>query len=213
MTETNGRTSQQFAKRRLPDHVRLPFDFDADALQRDLDSLARREWIDHFVPQNYEGEWSVIPLRAQAGATHPVMMIFSDPSATKFVDTPILDRCPYFREVLATFQCPLLAVRLMQLTPGSIIKEHADYDLSFEDGVVRLHIPVTTNPDVDFRLNGGRLTMTPGSCWYLRLSDPHGVANRGIISRVHLVIDATVNDWIAGVLRQAADTADQEAAQ
>lgn len=195
----------------LPDQLRLPFDFDPSALQQDLDSLSRSEWIDHFVPQNYEGEWSVIPLRAQAGATHPVMMIFSNPSATEFVDTPILDRCPYFREVLATFQCPLLAVRLMQLTPGSIIKEHADYDLSFEDGVVRFHIPVTTNPDVDFRLNGRRLTMTSGSCWYLRLSDPHSVANRGTSSRVHLVIDATVNDWIGDVLRQAAGAAEREA--
>ena len=201
MMGANGRTSP-----RLPDQLRLPFDFDADALQRDLDSLSSGEWIDHFVPQNYEGEWSVIPLRAQAGATHPVMMIFSNPSATEFVDTPILDRCPYFREVLATFKCPLLAARLMQLTPGSIIKEHADYDLSFEDGVVRFHIPVTTNPDVDFRLNDRRLTMTSGSCWYLRLSDPHSVANRGTTSRVHLVIDVTVNDWIAGVLRQASRT-------
>lgn len=206
MMDANGRTSQ-----RLPDQVRLPFDFDVDALQRDLESLSRGEWIDHFVPQNYEGEWSVIPLRAQAGATHPVMMIFSNPSATEFVDTPILDRCPYFREVLATFPCPLLAVRLMQLTPGSIIKEHADYDLSFEDGVVRLHIPVITNLDVDFRLNGRRLAMTPGSCWYLRLSDPHSVANRGTSSRVHLVIDATVDDWIAGVLRQAAGAAERAA--
>ncbi|WP_315837398.1 aspartyl/asparaginyl beta-hydroxylase domain-containing protein [Bradyrhizobium prioriisuperbiae] len=207
MTGANGRASP-----RLPDQVRLPFDFDADALRRDLESLSKGEWIDHFVPQNYEGEWSVIPLRAQAGATHPVMMIFSNPSATEFVDTPILDRCPCFREVLATFPCPLLAVRLMQLTPGSVIKEHSDYDLSFEDGVVRLHIPVITNSDVDFRLNGRRLAMTAGSCWYLRLSDPHSVANRGTSSRVHLVIDATVNDWIAGMLRQAACTAEQEAA-
>lgn len=205
MIAANGRTSPP-----LPDRLRLPFDFDASALQQDLDSLSRSEWIDHFVPQNYEGEWSIVPLRAQAGATHPVMMIFSNPSATEFVDTPILDRCPYFRAVLATFPCPLLAVRLMQLTPGSTIKEHRDYDLSFEDGVVRLHIPVTTNPDVDFRLNGQRLAMTSGSCWYLRLSDPHSVANRGTSSRVHLVIDATVNDWISGVLRQAAGMTEQE---
>ena len=208
MTGASGEASP-----RLPDQVRLPFDFDAGALRRDLESLSRGEWIDHFVPQNYEGEWSVIPLRAQAGATHPVMMIFSNPSATEYVDTPILDRCPYFREVLANFKCPLLAVRLMQLTPGSVIKEHADYDLSFEDGVVRLHIPVTTNPDVDFRLNGRRLTMASGGCWYLRLSDPHSVANRGTTSRVHLVIDATVNDWISGMLREAAGAAEQEAVQ
>jgi len=30
----------------------------------------------------------------------------------------------------------------MRLTPGSVIKEHHDNDLSFEQGLVRIHIPV-----------------------------------------------------------------------
>jgi hypothetical protein len=189
---------------RLPDRLRLPFAFDPELLLRDLQNLSGTQWIDHFVKQNYEGEWSVIPLRAKAGATHPVMMIFSDPSAKSFEDTPMLDDCPYFREVLATFRCPLLAVRLMQLTPGSVIKEHSDHDLSFEDGTLRIHIPVTTNADVDFRLNGRRVIMEPGSSWYVRLSDPHSVANRGSTSRVHLVIDAVADDWIEAILTKAA---------
>lgn len=196
---------------KLPDRLRLPFTFDSVLLLRDLQSLSGIEWIDHFVPQNYDGEWSVIPLRANAGARHPVMMISSDPSARSFEDTPMLAGCRYFREVLATFKCPLLAVRLMQLTPGSVIKEHSDYDLSFEDGTVRLHIPVTTNPDVDFRLNGRRIVMKPGSSWYVRLSDPHSVANRGMTSRVHLAIDAVVDDWISEILTEAAITNDAEA--
>jgi hypothetical protein len=39
--------------------------------------------------------------------------------------------------------------------------------------------------------------MAPGEGWYLRLSDPHTVANRGDTDRVHLVIDARMNDWLA----------------
>jgi hypothetical protein len=38
--------------------------------------------------------------------------------------------------------------------------------------------------------------MAPGECWYLRLSDPHRVANRGETDRVHLLIDCRVNDWL-----------------
>ena len=91
----------------------------------------------------------------------------------------------------------------MRLTAGSVIKEHFDVDLSFEEGMVRLHIPVVTNEAVDFRLNGTRVVMEAGSCWYLRLSDPHSVANRGREDRVHLVVDAEANDWIAGVFEQA----------
>jgi len=84
-----------------------------------------------------------------------------------------------------------------------VIREHRDHDLCYEEGTVRIHIPVTTNEGVDFRLNGVRCPMEAGSTWYLRLSDPHSVANRGEADRVHLVIDATVNDWLAGLFDRA----------
>jgi hypothetical protein len=180
----------------MRDRLKLPLHFDAAALQRDLARLESDAWIDHFVKQNYSGSWSVIPLRASATATHPVMMIYSDPNCKEFVDTPLLARCPYFQTLLGALQCPLDAVRLMKLTPGSIIKEHSDHDLSFEEGHVRLHIPVQTNPAVEFYLNGERVILAEGECWYLRLSDPHRVSNRGSTDRVHLVIDASVNDWL-----------------
>src|SRR5437660_1388347 len=119
---------------RLPDRRRLPFMFDPDLLVRDLRNLASVAWIEHFVKQNYDGDWSVIPLRGKAGATHPVMMIYPDPGAREFEDTPMLQGCPYFRKVLETFLCPLQAVRLMRLAPGSVIKEHTDLELSVEKG-------------------------------------------------------------------------------
>ncbi len=188
----------------FPDRLRLALHFDPGRLEEDLGRLRGCEWIEHFVKQNYDGDWSVIPLRAQAGATHPVMMIYSNPTAKAFADTPLLAHTPYFRELLAAFECPVEAVRLMRLGPGSIIKEHRDGDLAFERGTVRLHVPVTTNPHVEFLLNGSRVVMTPGSVWYLRLSDPHSVSNQGAADRVHLVIDALANDWLAAAFHAAA---------
>lgn len=186
----------------IPDRVRLPLSFDPERLRADLDAV-NRDWIDHLVKQNYEGNWSVLPLRHTAGATHPVMMIYSDPTATEFVDGPLLGATPYFRDVLAAFKCPLTVVRLMRLTPGSVIKPHFDHDLAAEHGVARIHIPITTNPDVEFLLNGTPVTMAPGEAWYLRLMDTHSVANRGTSDRVHLVIDAIVDDWLNEVLETA----------
>ena len=106
----------------FPDRLRLPLSFDPDRLVRDLEALSSVDWIAHFVKQNYEGDWDVIPLRGVAGAKHPVQMIYSDPTATEFEDTPMLAACPYFREVLAAFACEVQAVRLMRLTPGSVVK-------------------------------------------------------------------------------------------
>lgn len=189
---------------RFPDRLRLPLEFDAERLRADLAAVAAAGWTEHFVTQNYDGDWSVIALRALAGASHPVQMIYSDPARTDFVDTPALASAPYFRQVLAGFACPLYAARLMRLAPGSLIKEHRDHDLCFEDGTVRIHIPVVTNAGVDFRLNGARCTMAAGSSWYLRLSDPHSVANGGGTERVHLVIDAQVNRWVEALFERAA---------
>jgi hypothetical protein len=45
--------------------------------------------------------------------------------------------------------------------------------------------------------------MAPGSAWYLRLSDPHRVANRGTSDRVHLVVDLAVNDWLTELLSRS----------
>ncbi len=188
---------------RFPDRLRLPLAFDPEWLAADLAAL-ETAWTAHFVTQNYDGDWSAIALRAPAGETHPVRMIYSDPACDHFVDTPALAAAPYFRTVLAAFARPLKAVRLMRLTPGSVIKEHRDHDLRFEDGAVRLHIPVVTNTGVDLRLNGVSCPMAAGSCWYLRPSHPHSVANRGPADRVHMVIDAAADGWIETLFARAA---------
>ena len=123
-------------------------------------------------------------------------------------DAPFLDACPYFRDVLSSFRCPVYAARLMRLTPDSVIKEHTDYGLSLEDGDARLHVPVTTNSGVEFRLNGRLVDLQEGDCWYLRLSDPHSVVNRGKEDRVHLVIDVAVNEWLTDLLFERCDVRD-----
>lgn len=188
----------------LPDRVRLPLAFDPARLAEDLARFGPADWTDHFVRRNYEGAWSALPLRAPAGETHPVRMINPDPTATGFVETGFLDRAPYLREVLAAFRCPLRVARLMRLSPGSAIKEHEDLDLDAACGRARLHVPIRTGAGVEFLVNRRAVEMAPGSAWYLRLADPHSVANRGVEDRVHLVIDALVDDWLLDMLVSAA---------
>ena len=191
----------------MRDRIRLPFQFDAAAMRADLRRIEDEAWVRHFVTQNYEGDWTVLALRAPASATHPVQMIYSDPSCDTYADTPLLAACPAIGAVLHAFDCPLESVRLMRLGAGSIIKTHTDHDLDVEHGRVRLHVPIDTNPGVDFRLNDEQVVLGEGECWYLRLSDPHSVANRGDRDRVHLVIDAIVSPW----LREQLELADADA--
>jgi hypothetical protein len=78
-----------------------------------------------------------------------------------------------------------------------------DFELRAEEEPARIHIPVVTNPDVEFFLNGTRVMLEAGSAWYLRLSDRHSVHYKGADDRVHVLVDATVNDWLRSELETA----------
>lgn len=189
----------------LPDALKLPFQFDVAKLQADLACILAKEFIPHFNTAYYQGDWSAVPLRSVGGSTD---QIYPDPTAkNNFADTPLLARCPYIREVLASIRCPQQAVRFLRLKVGSVIKEHRDHELGFDDGEVRLHIPVITNPQVEFMLNQVRVVMNEGECWYLNVNQPHRVANHGMVDRIHLVIDCVVNDWLRELMLATAVTA------
>jgi aspartyl/asparaginyl beta-hydroxylase (cupin superfamily) len=128
-------------------------------------------------------------------------MAYSDPTATDWVDTPLLESCRAIQRVLARLECPIKSTRLMRLAAGAQILEHTDHELGYEDGEVRLHIPVVTSSDVEFWLNSRRVEMWPGELWYLNVNLPHRVANRSSQDRTHLVIDCEVNEWIRALFR------------
>lgn len=174
-------------------HLKLPLVFDRVRLRQDLDGLRDGDWSPHFNQRQYEGEWSGVPLRSTPRAHVP---LYPDPTSNEFVDLPVLDRCPYLREVLAAFDCPLTFVRLLKLGPGSNIREHRDHCLSYEDGEVRIHIPVQTNPDVEFVVDGQALPLREGEAWYINFNLPHRIFNGSTTDRVHLVIDCRLNAWL-----------------
>lgn len=190
-----------FAPASMEHSLKLPVNFDAHRLCADLHQILAAEYVPHFNTQYYAGDWSVVPLRSIGGAA---TQIYPDPTKTdQFADTPLLARCPYVQEVLGSFRCPLQAVRFLRLSAGSVIREHRDFRLGYDDGEVRLHIPVITNPEVEFILAGRRLVMSAGECWYLDVNEKHSVANRGTIDRVHLVLDCNVNGWLREMMLRA----------
>lgn len=144
--------------------------------------------------RHYDGEWSGAALRALGGQGSNIVPEAYDGS--RFANTPLLGRCPYFQEVLATFRCPLQSARLLRLHAGSNIAEHVDRALDFDEGEVRIHIPIVTSEQVRFYLDGSRLVMAPGECWYTNVNLPHSVQNSGATDRIHLVLDCLVDDWL-----------------
>ncbi len=181
--------------------LRLPLVCDLDALRADLAVVAPSGWHPHFNQQYYSGDWSGIPLRALPGSRVP---LYSDPTRSDFVDTQELLRCQYVPEFLAALRFPIESVRFLKLGPGAIIREHRDLGLCFEEGAVRLHVPVHTNADVEFVLDDEPITLLAGECWYFNFDLKHRAINSGASDRVHLVIDGRVNAWIEDLFRRAA---------
>lgn len=178
------------------DKMKLPFKFDAEQLKKDLSAIEPDQWIMHFNKSDYEGDWSVIPLRGPKEAIHPIQQIYSNPGVKEFEDTAFMDLCPHIKEAVYTLKCPMTSVRLMSLHAGSIIKEHVDHALGYDDGEVRIHIPVQTNDRLIFKFMGERVIMNEGETWYLNFSKPHSIKNNGQENRIHIVIDCIVDDWL-----------------
>jgi hypothetical protein len=168
--------------------------FEAALLKRDLEAVTSGEWVPHFNQQYYEGDWSGVSLRSVGGKTDA---IYPNPAASEpYLDTLMLTRAPYVRQVLAEIECEKESVRFLRLAAGARIKEHKDYFIGIEDGIVRLHIPVVTNPLIEFYLDNERVDMLEGELWYLDFGLKHRVENKSDRDRIHLVLDCKVNDWL-----------------
>jgi Aspartyl/Asparaginyl beta-hydroxylase/Nif11 domain len=189
---------------------KFPVSFDAERLKQDLNQIMPGEWSPHFNTGYYQGEWSGVALRSVGGTAS---QLYPDPAAQKpFADTPVLARCAYIRSVLAWFECAMESVRLLKLSAGSRIREHKDHKLSLEDGMIRIHVPIITDPRVEFFIDNDRLLMNEGECWYINFNLPHRVYNHSDIDRVHLVIDCVVNDWLRSMIPCDKARDDQSAA-
>jgi aspartyl/asparaginyl beta-hydroxylase (cupin superfamily) len=173
--------------------AKLGISYDADAMAREINELPSG-WSPHFNVSSYSGKWEALSLRSVDGQVNTIIPHLS--SSVTYYDTSLMDKCPSVKQLVSHLLCEVLSVRFMRLPAGSVIKEHTDPELSFEQGEVRLHFPLVTNEQVDFRVDKKRVVMPKGSAWYINANLPHSVSNAGASDRVHLVIDCCVNEWI-----------------
>ncbi|MFF5381283.1 aspartyl/asparaginyl beta-hydroxylase domain-containing protein [Pedobacter suwonensis] len=178
---------------------KLNLNFNIHSIQKELNELLNgNKWMPHYNTRDYIGNWHVLPLRSPGGnCENPFADLFSD---QQFENTILLNRLPQTSRLLEELNCEKLSARLLNLRAGSIIKPHRDMELAFEQGEARLHIPIFTNPDVEFYVDEDRVVMNEGDCWYINANINHRVANNGTTDRIHLVIDCKVNEWLTKVI-------------
>lgn len=175
--------------------ARLDFPLHPAELQAEVAALPDR-WNPHFQKAHYEGAWTVLPLRSVNGNPDEKLPFALGGIPAHYAPTPLLAHCPAIARFIDSLACPVRSARLLNLRSGSVIKPHRDEELAYERGEARLHVPILTNPDVEFVIDEQRVIMEPGTCWYINANLRHHVANRGPTDRIHLVVDCGVDDWL-----------------
>ncbi|MBV7674171.1 aspartyl/asparaginyl beta-hydroxylase domain-containing protein [Streptomyces halstedii] len=141
-------------------------------------------------------DWRVLPLRSLGG--DPERTDPGGPGPLPFAPTHWLSQLPYLGQILDAVPAPLNAVRLMALGPGAVSDPHRDPKYRLDRGIVRLHIPVVTDPGAVLVLDGVEHCWQPGTLWYGDFSREHLVRNTSQrVTRVHVVIDALLTADLA----------------
>lgn len=174
-----------------------PTSFDVDKLRADLRRMEDKQWVRHYDATQPSG-WTTLVLRSIHGSLSGPDSIRHGPWE-HYKNTALLDDCPYMRDVIESFKCPIGRVRLSKMAPHSKINPHrdiADEVASVAFKQVRLHIPITTSDKVVFYLGGEQFQMAAGRLYYADFAKSHSVRNDGDDARVHLFLELKMNDWL-----------------
>jgi len=180
---------------------RLNVCFDADRLQAEVAALPITAWANH--PNDVEGNDSVRLLSVDGQE--------NDAVDGRMAMTPHLLQSAYMRQILASFGVVWGRSRLMRLAPGASVPQHADINYHWFTRV-RLHIPVTTRPEVRFYCDTQSVHMAAGEAWIFDNWRQHRVENPTEFERIHLVADTTGSSsfWQFVATSQSPDAVDHQ---
>jgi hypothetical protein len=159
-------------------------------------------------------DWTAISLRGYGpdplDILKPNVLKSGVNEQAKLQDTSLINEMGFqvINDVLAKIPSTFERVRLMKIKANSGIGKHSDKidkDFGLEDGkIVRIHVPIRTNDQVEFYLWESREKLTNylevGHYYYVDVRAPHAVTNNSDVDRIHLVVDTYVNSDILGLL-------------
>lgn len=168
--------------------------YDAKLLRKDLEAILNAYSLGPQHGVHHVGGWRAIGLISANGDPFEDRPLIGEP----YLETPALEMAPYIKEILDSFECEKMRVRVSKLNPGKHIYWHCDNETIDGNwvGTARFHIPIVTNEETQFQISHENINWAPGEFWYGDFSFPHRVYNGGKESRIHLVIDLVIDDKV-----------------
>lgn len=201
----------------LPEHT-----FEVNALRASIAYLSPG-FSEHYSHYNKRRSWSAVSLRGFGGLPHliekpwemskPWRLEHADRLLWICADTSVRAQLPEVEPLLEMLGGPpFQRIRLMKLSKGEgELSRHADItdkEAGTADGrIMRLHIPITTNPGVrftswDYEGIERQEHFAAGEGFYLDTRKAHKAINTGEEDRIHLVVDCLANNARRALLRQ-----------
>ena len=172
--------------------LQLPVSFDAAALAAEIAGVDEALWREH--PNKLPGN-SALTLVTTGGDPD------SDDLSGAMRPTPALARLPRVRQVLGALGATWGRSRLMRLSGQAEVTAHVDTNYYWRERM-RVHVPITTTPDVRFEVGGAGTHMGAGECWIFDTWQRHRVVNDATTTRVHLVADTVGGDGLWKLIQQ-----------
>lgn len=151
---------------------------------------------------NFNDEWKINTYRQESYSVHQNTQSYTifDVSTEWVASDPYLVVKKSNNEDLINLIMPIInkleeihegrvgKVLFIDLPPIKDVLPHTD-KRDYLNMARRHHIPIITNDNVNFYVNGESINMKEGECWEINNSLMHSVDNQGTTNRVHLMID------------------------
>lgn len=167
---------------------------------RDFDS----EWSEYTFRQNnyfVHRHTSTIPI-TEFDAINWELNTYKQNSILDFDYKPILGNkklldfvTPIFDYLQKIHNGKIAKSMFVKLRAGKNIDEHSDAGL-YLNMAKRHHIPIITNDEVWFYIDGHKKNLRQGEIWQIDNSKLHKVENQSNQDRVHLIVDVVPNSYV-----------------
>ena len=131
------------------------------------------------------------PVDVRALAKAVLAYEWSEPPCLKHSSNVNVETFPEIREAAEPVETKLGAGEVIKrmitcLSPGQFRDLHID---PFEEGRVRVQVPITTNDRAWFYYEDEKFNLEVGRAYIVDTMVPHGVTNHGVTNRIHYIFD------------------------
>ena len=164
-------------------------DIDLDVIDNILNNIEENDWYvdDYRKHANNMSETASIPIfHSEECGTNPKSLwtIERRPLFNKYY--PLIE--PILNQLKTYYDYNYHASFISKVNPYGTIGIHQDFG-EFLERCHRIHIPLKTNENVFYYIDGEEYVWMKGKCYEFNNMLPHGVFNRSNEDRIHLVLN------------------------